>query len=163
MNEAEFIGTFGELYESSPWVAIEAATRRPFADWDALLNAFRNAVDGASQAAQDKLILAHPDLAGRLARDGQLTQSSTKEQARLGLDRLDAEEYAAFDRLNQAYKDKFQFPFIVCLGLIEHRRQIISAFEERVRHSIEEERHEALAQIHHIARVRLQGLTDRME
>lgn len=163
MSDDEFIRTFAEVYESSAWIVIKAAPMRPFADGSALLQTLRQIVDGASTAEQDALIRAHPDLAGRLAREGQLTESSTREQARLGLDRLSAEEYAAFDRLNRAYKDKFHFPFIICVGLLSHRSEILDAFEKRIHNSIEAERGEALEQIHQIARVRMKALIPGIE
>jgi 2-oxo-4-hydroxy-4-carboxy-5-ureidoimidazoline decarboxylase len=157
MSTEDFIATFGELYESSPWVAEAAAASRPFKDLSAFQAALRAAVERSSVTAQDALIRAHPALAGRLAREGQLTQASTKEQARLGLDRLSDAEFLAFDALNQAYETKFHFPFIICLGLLSHKNEVTQAFDQRIGNTLEQERGEALNQIHHIAEVRLRA------
>jgi len=64
----------------------------------------------ALRARQLALIVAHPDLAGRLARQNQLTAESTREQSSAGLNQLSAAELAGFQKLNDAYRGKFGFP-----------------------------------------------------
>jgi OHCU decarboxylase len=88
MTSAEFIETFGGIYERSPWVAARSHTQLPFATPADLLSTFRDSVDQASITEQDTLIRAHPDLAGKLARSNALTTESTREQSRLGLNQL---------------------------------------------------------------------------
>ena len=65
MPVAEFVQVLGGIYEHSPWFAEAAATQRPFADAAALAQALRSAVDDAGEAAQLKLVRAHPELAGK--------------------------------------------------------------------------------------------------
>src|SRR5690606_3181161 len=104
-----------DIYEHSPWVAEAVAAARPFASLAALHAAMIAAVEAAGAERQNALIRAHPDLAGKAARAGTLTADSSAEQASAGLDRLSEQEFAAFHRLNDAYREKFAFPFIVCV------------------------------------------------
>jgi 2-oxo-4-hydroxy-4-carboxy-5-ureidoimidazoline decarboxylase len=158
MSAEEFTETFGGVYESSPWVAARAWSKLPFATALTLQTSLRETVETASVAEQEALILAHPDLAGKLARAGQLTEASTREQSRLGLDRLDEPSFALFDQLNQQYRQRFHFPFIICVGRLQNQAQVLQAFRTRITHSPDEERREALDQIHHIATLRLAAL-----
>ena len=92
-----------------------------------MTDAVRNA--GAEQ--QRALINGHPDLAGKAAREGKLTADSTAEQAGAGLDRLNEAEFANFHRLNDAYRAKFDMPFIVCVRR-HGRESILREFERRL-------------------------------
>jgi OHCU decarboxylase len=100
------------------------------------------------------LIRAHPDLAGRLAKAGQLTADSTKEQAAAGLDRLTPSEASEISRLNDAYKARFGFPFIICARL-NAKDTILAAMRTRVTSTPEAERSTALGEIAKIAKLRL--------
>ena len=111
-------------------------------------------VRAASPDEQLGLICAHPDLVGRLAREGRLTRESTGEQAAAGLDALTEEEVAAFERFNAAYRERFGFPFVICAR--ENRKDaILAAFPRRMENSREQEVAAALAEIDKIARLRL--------
>lgn len=158
MNKMQFMGIFSGVYESSPWVAERALALRPFAGAGELQGAFRGVVDRADQSEQDALIRAHPDLGGKLARAGGLTHESTREQSRLGLDQLDEAAFQTFARLNRTYRDRFQFPFIICVGLLRHISQIQDSFTARLENAPNQERQEALRQIHLIASLRLAAL-----
>jgi OHCU decarboxylase len=149
-----FLEVCGPLYEHSPWVAERACWGRPFASRDALHAALVAAVAAATHDEQLALIRAHPDLVGRLAREGRLTAASTGEQAAAGLDSLSADEIAAFERFNREYRDRFGFPFVICAR--ENRKEaILAAFPVRLGHTVEEERVTALAEIGKIGRLRL--------
>jgi OHCU decarboxylase len=100
------------------------------------------------------LIRAHPDLAGRLALAKQLTDDSTKEQGSAGLDRLSPEELARFTAINDAYRERFGFPFIMAVKGAT-KEQILTGFESRIGNSVETETAEALKQIERIALLRL--------
>jgi 2-oxo-4-hydroxy-4-carboxy-5-ureidoimidazoline decarboxylase len=153
----EFVAALGGIYEHSVWVPQAILGCRPFPDRDALVTAMRAAVDQAADTQKLDLIRAHPDLAGKLARAGALTDSSTREQAGLGLDRLDEAEYTEFSRRNEAYRQRFGFPFIICARLTT-KSGVLAAFEERLGHTRDQEISEAIHQIHHIARLRLEDL-----
>ena len=66
-------------------------------------------------------------------------------------------EYFNFQQLNQAYKDKFAFPFIVAVK--NHTKEsILEAFQQRLENSLEAERQQALTEIAKIAKFRLLDL-----
>jgi OHCU decarboxylase len=111
----------------------------------------------ADKATQLALINAHPDLAGKAAVQGELTDASTSEQSGAGIHQCTAQEFARFTELNEAYKAKFAFPFIMAVKG-SNRHQILAAFEERIHNSIEAEFARALAEINQIALFRLQTL-----
>jgi OHCU decarboxylase len=149
-----FLEVCGPLYEHSPWVAERAFARRPFASLESLHAALVQAVADAAADEQLALIRAHPDLVGRLAREGRLTAASTGEQAAAGLDALSVSEVDAFERFNREYRDRFGFPFVICAR--ENRKDaILAAFPVRLGHTAEQERATALAEIGKIGRLRL--------
>ena len=157
LNTAEFVETLGGIFEHSPWVPEAVAGMRPFASVDRLHEAMVATVEKAGQVAQLGLIRAHPDLAGKAARQGSLTAESTSEQKGAGLDRLTDDEFKEFHRLNNAYQSRFGFPFILSVrGQDKH--SIMAAFRQRLGHNAGEEVTEALRQIAQIARFRLQDL-----
>lgn len=157
LSKSAFVQTLGAIFEHSPWVAEGAYAAKPFADIEALRTAMVEVVDGASLEQQLALIRAHPDLAGKAALAGELTAESTSEQKGAGLDRLTAEEFAKFHRLNDSYKARFNFPFILAVrGHDKH--SILAAFETRLLNDAESERAEALRQIARIAGFRLADL-----
>jgi 2-oxo-4-hydroxy-4-carboxy-5-ureidoimidazoline decarboxylase len=149
-----FVATLGHLFEHSPWVAAETYDRRPFGSVDELDKALCATMWSAPSGRQMALIKAHPDLAGRLAQAGQLTEASTKEQSAAGLDRLTPAEAAEIQTLNDAYKARFGFPFIICARL-NAKATILAAMRARVGSSPEAEHSTALAEIAKIARLRL--------
>ena len=154
LDRAGFAAALGTIFEHSPWIAERAWDRRPFADDDDLMNAMLAVVDAASVDEKLALIRAHPDLAGKAARAGALTEHSTAEQAGAGLDRLSDEEFRRFHRLNNAYKARFGFPFVIAVR--GHTREtILAAFETRLINDQAAELAEALHNIGLIARFRL--------
>ena len=155
MSIAAFVETFGEVAEHSPWVAEEAATRRPFENRSAMVEAFSVSVLEASQERQLALIRAHPDLAGRAARRGELTTDSSREQKGAGLDRLSEEQFTRFHELNDAYKARFEFPFIFAVKGAT-ASMILESFEQRIGNALDDERQTALENICRIIRFRLE-------
>ena len=153
----KFVERLGEVFEHSPWVAEAAEIARPFADVRALHDAMAEALHGAGRDRQTALVHAHPDLAGRLALAGELTQSSTTEQAAAGLDQCTPDELDRFRALNDAYKARFGFPFIMAVKG-RTRADILAAFEHRLEHAEADEFATALDQIARIAWLRLQDL-----
>jgi 2-oxo-4-hydroxy-4-carboxy-5-ureidoimidazoline decarboxylase len=153
-DRAAFAALLGEVMELAPWVADEAHAARPFASLAALYQAMTDAVRKASAERQRALIEGHPDLAGKAARAGKLTADSTAEQAAAGLDRLSEEEFAAFHRLNDAYRKKFGMPFIVCVRR-HGKDSILREFERRLSNDAAIERQTALEEIFRIAALRL--------
>jgi OHCU decarboxylase len=154
-DRAGFVATVGHVFEHSPWIAEAAWDIRPFADLLALHAAMCAVVDASGTERQLALICAHPDLAGRLARAGQLGAESTQEQLAAGLDALGPAEAAAFDVYNGAYRERFGFPFVIC-ARENKKASILAAFPLRLRNTRDEEIIVALAEIAKIAWLRLQ-------
>jgi len=156
MGKEDFLKNFGEVYEDSEWVAYEAMDGRPFADFEHLICRMREVVDGAETEEKMDLLLAHPDLAGKLGVEG-LTESSRKEQQGAVLDALDAEEFELFTGLNEAYRGLFGFPFIICVGKTD-KLGILRAFGERLMNGRPAEVATAIREVHEIARLRVMGI-----
>lgn len=154
----EFVTAVGEVFEHAPWVAQTAAAGRPYSTVAALHEAMLAAVRNAPAQMQLAFIRAHPELGSRVRR-ADITADSQAEQGSLGLDRLSEEEFARFTRLNAAYRDRFGFPFIVCVR--RHTRDsILRNFERRLDNDIAAERAAALAEIGLITRLRLVAKVD---
>lgn len=153
-DAAGFLAALGSIYEHSPWVAEAALSRRPFARLKELHEAMRAALLAADDTRKRAVLNAHPDLAGKAARAGTLTADSTREQSSAGLDRLNDREFETFQRLNGAYRDKFGFPFIVCVR--RHTKDSIFAqFERRLKNDLATEYDTALNEVGRIAALRL--------
>lgn len=153
----EFVRILGGVFEHSPWVAQDVADLRPFESIDALHQAMVGAIEAAGPEAQLTLICAHPELAGKAAVGGQLTIESTEEQAGAGLDNCTPEQFSILTSLNQAYREKFCFPFILAVRGYD-RDGIIEQFRRRLSLAIETEKDESLHQIYKIGRLRLNDL-----
>jgi len=156
-GQAAFVAALGGLFEHSPWVVARAYGAGPFADGEALIAAAAAVLAAASGAEQLALIRAHPELAGRAAIAGDLTQASTSEQKSAGLDRLTPAEYARFHALNDAYRARFGFPFILCVRMHD-KASILAALETRLAGDEDAEIAAALTEITRIARLRLSDL-----
>ncbi|MBD9373165.1 2-oxo-4-hydroxy-4-carboxy-5-ureidoimidazoline decarboxylase [Rhizobium sp. ARZ01] len=160
MRREDFVARFGGIFEHSPWIAERAFDAGSIVEpltaegvHRALAAQFRCAT-GEEQLG---VLRAHPDLAGKLAIAGELTEDSRKEQAGAGLDRLSPEEHAWFTKLNTAYVGKFGFPFIIAVkGLTKN--DILAAFETRIENGREQEFETAKAQVGRIALLRLTSL-----
>ena len=146
---------YGHLFERSPWVVERAWDGRPFADAAALARCLAAVIERASADEQMALIRAHPELGDRIGiADGTLTPSSASEQASAGLDRLTPAQFETFRSLNDAYRARFGFPFIICVRLHD-LAGIEAAMRRRLDNDAETERAEALRQVATIGTLRL--------
>jgi 2-oxo-4-hydroxy-4-carboxy-5-ureidoimidazoline decarboxylase len=152
---ADFVTRFGFLFEHSPWIVEAAETRRPFSSIAAMETAMAAIIEGAGEEAQIALLRAHPELAGKAVLDKTLTEASTAEQASAGLDRLSPDEYALFHELNDAYRAKFAFPFIICVRLTD-KAGILAAMRARTANDVATEIAAARAEIAKIVHLRLE-------
>jgi OHCU decarboxylase len=155
-----FVERFGGVYEHSPWVAGAAFDAGLGSEADAaagLASAMARAMLKGDETAKRALINAHPDLAGRLALAKTLTVESTSEQAGAGLDLLTREELGKFTALNDSYRARFGFPFIMAVKG-KTKDDILAAFEQRLKHETQREFETALAEINKIAALRLKDI-----
>jgi 2-oxo-4-hydroxy-4-carboxy-5-ureidoimidazoline decarboxylase len=156
-SQADFVAALANIFEHSPWIAEEAAAARPLAGVRQLYEAMKAAVDRAPRQARLALINAHPDLADKTQRASGLTAESSAEQNSVGLDRLSDAEYEAFELVNQAYRAKFGFPYIVCVR--RHTKDsILRDFERRLPNDVAAEVATSIAEITRIAALRLDQL-----
>ncbi|MGZ5251336.1 MAG: 2-oxo-4-hydroxy-4-carboxy-5-ureidoimidazoline decarboxylase [Caldimonas sp.] len=158
-SEAEFGALLAGIYEHSPWVAVRAASRRPFATLARLKRALVEVLDAASHDERLALLRAHPELAGKAMIAKAMTAESAHEQGQAGLTACTPDEFATLQRLNSAYNDKFGFPFMLAVrgprgdGL--GKAQIIAAFARRLENHPDFEFEEALRNVHRVAELRL--------
>jgi chitin deacetylase len=154
MDLAAWLARFGAVFEHSPWVAEGAWREQPYASADELHRAMMRAVQNAPRERKLALVRAHPELAGGAA----LSVDSTSEQARLGFDRLSEPELERMSTLNQRYREKFGFPCIVALRLHANRDSVMREMERRLGNNADTELANALEQIAHITRGRLEKI-----
>lgn len=157
MSREDFVARFGGIYEHSPFIAERV--------WDAEMGPAHDSAAGLAarmaqiyRAASDQerldVLIAHPDLAGALARAERLTADSTAEQASAGLNALTDDERTEFTRLNEAYTAKHGFPFIIAVR--DHdKASIMAAMQRRVGNDTVTERAEAEKQVMRIGELRL--------
>jgi 2-oxo-4-hydroxy-4-carboxy-5-ureidoimidazoline decarboxylase len=156
-SKGDFVAALANIFEYSPWIAEQAASARPFAGVKQLFEAMKTAVDRATPELRLALIKAHPDLANKTQRAAGLTAESSAEQNSVGLDRLSDAEYDAFERVNNAYREKFGFPYIVCVR--RHTRDsILSDFERRLPNDATAEIATSISEICRIAALRVDQL-----
>ena len=150
----DFAVAVGDTFELAPWVAEAAHAKRPFASVTDLHLAMMATVRAESHASQVAFLGQHPDLAGKAARGGDVTEESRHEQESVGLDTLSEDEFARFHRLNDAYKKKFGFPFIVCVR--RHTRDsILQQFERRLLNDEGQEFATAVQEVFYVTRLRI--------
>lgn len=160
MTEDAFVDYFAGVYEHSPWI--------PKTAWQQGLKERHNTPAGLSEIMMGvvanaehqsilKLINAHPDLAGKAAIDDELTEASSSEQSGAGIDQCTAAEFELFQALNNAYKEKFKFPFIMAVKG-SNRHQILEAFKIRMKNDETTEFQQAVTEINKIAKFRLEAL-----
>jgi 2-oxo-4-hydroxy-4-carboxy-5-ureidoimidazoline decarboxylase len=156
-SKDDFIAALANIFEYSPWIAEQAASMRPFAGVNQLFDAMKAAVDRAPSELRLALIKAHPDLADKTQRAAGLTAESSAEQNSVGLDRLSDAEYVAFERVNNAYRSKFGFPYIVCVR--RHTKDsILRDFERRLPNDARTETQKSIEEICRIAALRVDQL-----
>lgn len=150
-----FVRRLGHVAEGSPWVADRAWGLGPFAGAGETAEAFARVVQAATPDEQLALIRAHPDLAGRAARAGELTPESTGEQRSAGLDRLTPDDRERLSRLNADYRERFGFPYVIC---VRGRSVdgILTDAAERLGNDADAERARAVEEIARIMRLRIE-------
>jgi OHCU decarboxylase len=157
MDRDTFVTEFGGVFEHSPWIAegAHALELGPTHDTAAGVHAaLARIFRAANEDARLGVLTAHPDLAGKLAQAKRLTAESTAEQASVGLDSLTDAERAAFTELNDAYTQRFGFPFIIAVR-DNSKASIMDAFRRRIGNDRRTELAEACRQVERIAELRL--------
>lgn len=158
MDRDRFVDVFGAVFENASWVAGEAWESRPFSDLRQLHERMCEAVAAAPPEQRLALIVGHPELAGREAAAGELSDASADEQASARLDRLDPATLARLHDLNRRYRERFGFPCVLCVREHGSVENILAAMERRLGGDRETEIATCIDEIGRIARLRLEEL-----
>lgn len=151
MTSNEFSDSLAYIYEDSPWVAIQAEKHRPYSSLPELDETMKTIVQNADYKKKEMLLNSHP----RLGERKQMSKTSVNEQKKAGLSSLTDDEYELFLQLNQAYDQKFGFPFILAVKG-KTKEDIQQALESRLQNEQETEFETALNEVFKIASFRLQ-------
>jgi 2-oxo-4-hydroxy-4-carboxy-5-ureidoimidazoline decarboxylase len=154
-TQGEFVAVLGDVVEHSPWVAERAFSKRPFLSVEDLAARLMECVRESPHDERIALFNRHPELAGNEAVAGAMTENSTSEQGRLGLNRLPPQQFEQLSRLNRAYRAKFGFPFIAAIRLCRDFDSVLRQFESRLQNDLETEIEGTLQQISEIVFGRL--------
>ncbi len=159
LPQSEFIKIFANIFENARWIAEELYVQKPFNDFEELSSKIFNIFENATKDKQLKILNAHPDLANK-TKISLLTPDSLKEQTSAGLDQCTEVEFDEFKRLNEQYKKKFGFPFILAVKE-KNKNEILDNFKKRISFDPTTEFDEALKQVKQIANLRLKEFNNR--
>ena len=150
LSENEFIGTFGNVFEKTNWIANKAFNSKPYKSFDEFIFTIIKIYENSSKEDCLKIFNAHPELAV----EKKLTEDSHKEQNDANLNRCNNEEFSEFKNLNIEYRSKFGFPFIIAVKG-KNKKEILNNFRKRIKNEINLEFNEAKEQVKKIATFRL--------
>ncbi|XP_022050799.1 2-oxo-4-hydroxy-4-carboxy-5-ureidoimidazoline decarboxylase [Acanthochromis polyacanthus] len=153
----DFVNIFGNVVEKCPIITAAVWSRRPFVSLNALEAAISEFIDDLPESGKEGILRCHPDLAGRDLHSGTLTRESREEQARAGMDALSSGEASRMSRLNEEYKTRFGFPFVICARMND-KANILRQLTERCGNERAVERERGIEEVKKICRLRLQGL-----
>ena len=153
LSQSKFIEIFANIFEKTKWIAERLYNQKPFNSFKDLCSKILEIFKTTSKENQLKIIRAHPDLADK-TKIGSLTTNSRTEQSGAGLDQCSEKEFNEFKNLNNEYKKKFGFPFILAVGN-KNKEEILNEFKKRILNSVDDEFNEAISQVSKIANLRL--------
>ena len=160
MEGKKIINLLKGIYEHSAWVPEKLLSENisEIKTKEELELMMKKIVDNSTETEKLNLIKAHPELGKKLQKKEKLTKFSKEEQKSAGLDQCTDEEFEILTNLNNTYRSKFEFPFILAVkGL--NKNQIIDNMKKRVNNSKSEEFKTAINEIHKIAQLRIKDLT----
>ena len=153
LSQSKFIEIFANIFEKTKWIAERLYNQKPFNSFEDLCSKILEIFKTTSKENQLKIIRAHPDLADK-TKISLLNIDSRTEQNRAGLDQCSEKEFKEFKNLNNEYKKKFGFPFILAVG-DKNKAEILNKFKKRILNSVDDEFKEAILQVCKIANLRL--------
>lgn len=155
-----FVNLFENVVEKWPNAAVSVQIRRPVASREELVNLFMHYLDNLSVQEQIRVLKSHPDLAGKLSDQNQLTKESTEEQEAAGLNKLTTEQKKELNELNRTYSEKFGFPFIISVLQNDKYRAILDALRQRLPNTREQEITNGIGQVKHICKLRIEIIVE---
>ena len=150
LNKSEFLSTFGNVFERTEWIAEKCYDSKPYNNVQELVNKMMEIFENSIKEKHLKILNSHPDLAVKK----KLTKESENEQANANLNQCTNEEFEEFNKLNEKYKKKFGFPFIIAVKG-KNKNEILNIFRQRITNNINLEFEEAKKQVKKIATFRL--------
>nr|XP_061809930.1 2-oxo-4-hydroxy-4-carboxy-5-ureidoimidazoline decarboxylase-like [Nerophis lumbriciformis] len=153
----DFVNIFGNVVEKCPFVAAAVWSQLPFADVDAFERAICDFIDSMPDLGKEGILRCHPDLAGRDLETGALTQESRSEQATVALDALSSDESCTMFCLNEEYKERFSFPFVICARMND-KASIFQEMRTRMTNGCVTERERGIEEVKKISCLRLRDL-----
>ena len=150
LNKSEFLSTFGNVFEKTEWIAEKCYDSKPYNNVEELVNKMMEIFDNSIKEKHLEILNSHPDLAVKK----KLTKESENEQANANLNQCTNEEFEEFNKLNEKYKKKFGFPFIIAVKG-KNKNEILNIFRQRITNNINLEFEEAKKQVKKIATFRL--------
>jgi 2-oxo-4-hydroxy-4-carboxy-5-ureidoimidazoline decarboxylase len=155
LNKSDFLSIFGNVFEKTESVALEAFESKPFKNFEDIVLKMLNIYENYEKNKILEILNAHPELA--VAK--KMTSESISEQASAKLNQCSNDEYEEFERLNTDYKKKFGFPFIIAVKG-KNKDEILNNFRQRIKNSSEIEFDEAKIQVKKIALIRLEEILE---
>jgi len=150
LSKPDFISIFGNIFEKTKWIAQKSYDSKPYKNYDELFLKMIEIFDNTNKENHLKILNAHPDLAV----EKKLTKDSKNEQKNASLNQCTSEEFIEFKKLNEEYKVKFGFPFIIAVKG-KNKEEILNSFRQRITNNINLEFEEAKRQVKKIASFRL--------
>lgn len=153
----DFVNVFGNVVEKCPIIAAAVWSRRPFLSISSLETAISELIDALPESAKEGILRCHPDLAGRDLQGGTLTRESLEEQSGAGMSALSPAEASRMTHLNEEYKQRFGFPFVICARMND-KANILHHLTERCKNERAVERVQGIEEVKKICHLRLQAL-----
>jgi len=150
LSKTEFISIFGNIFEKTEWIAERCYESKPYNNFDELVSKMMKIFENIEKERHLEILNSHPDLAV----EKKLTKDSKNEQKNASLNQCTDEEFVEFKKLNEEYKKKFGFPFIVAVKG-KNKEEILNNFRQRITNNINLEFEEAKKQVKKIASFRL--------
>ena len=150
LSKAEFISIFGNIFEKTEWIAERCYESKPYNNLDELVSKMMEIFENIEKERHLEILNSHPDLAV----EKKLTEDSKNEQKNASLNQCTDEEFVEFKKLNEEYKKKFGFPFIIAVKG-KNKEEILNSFRQRITNNINLEFEEAKKQVKKIASFRL--------
>jgi 2-oxo-4-hydroxy-4-carboxy-5-ureidoimidazoline decarboxylase len=150
LSKTEFISIFGNIFEKTEWIAERCYESKPYNNFDELVSKMMKIFENIEKERHLEILNSHPDLAV----EKKLTKDSINEQKNASLNQCTDEEFMEFKKLNEEYKKKFAFPFIIAVKE-KNKEEILNSFRQRITNNINLEFEEAKKQVKKIASFRL--------
>ena len=150
LSKPDFISIFGNIFEKTEWIAQKSYDSKPYKNYEEFFLKMMEIFENTNKENHLKILNAHPDLAV----EKKLTKDSKNEQKNASLNQCTSEEFIEFKKLNEKYKVKFGFPFIIAVKG-KNKEEILNIFRQRITNNINLEFEEAKRQVKKIASFRL--------